>query len=819
MGHRPLKELLIGSNVLQALLVSLCCLPIFLLAAVSYNKIYEEETNQVLERKQAIAFLASAILDERLDAQVDLAVSLASRPVLIQEIKKGQWAAAIGVLTNIPLKFPIVERIILYDPSGTIKATVPSGLNVIGESRTNKEWYKQVLSHWRPYVSNIYERGSKPIKNVISVLVPVEDDNANGEVLGILQLQISVKTFSAWVKDFHSRPGEIIYVLDRHGQVVYHPRFDSEKKIVNLSSFSLVRELMRGRQGVKIHYSLIEKGWHIAAYRTVGGYGWGVVVTQPVQEAFLARDRKLRGVIVFYGIGLLLMGGIATLLFYGLRKQKEVRDKIRQLSLAVEQSPMSVVITDVQGNIEYVNAKFSTLTGYSFSEAIGKNPSILKSGEQPWKFYKNLWDTILSGKEWRGEFHNKKKNGVLYWELASISPIKEPQGRITHFVAVKEDITAAKIREERLLYLTERFNLAKGAAQIGIWDWDVVNNIMVWDAQMYKLYGINKKRFKGGVEDWKERLYREDSVRVEREVQDALSGHKDFDTEFRVQWPDGSIHYIKANALVTRDPNGKAVRMTGINIDITPRKEAEVKAAEAINIKSEFISMVSHELRTPLTIIKESVSLVYDGIAGSINADQKDFLSTAKNNVDRLSRLINDVLDYQKLEAHYIKFQMAEQSINDVVKEAGEGFKIPMQKKGLDLKFHLQEGLPPVNCDRDKIIQVLTNLMDNAMKFTEKGTIHLMTEILGDNAVKVSVKDEGRGIKEEDQGKLFKAFSQLLTEVGRKTGGTGLGLALCRKIIEEQNGQIGVSSAWGKGATFYFILPIKERRISRGTLA
>ena len=240
------------------------------------------------------------------------------------------------------------------------------------------------------------------------------------------------------------------------------------------------------------------------------------------------------------------------------------------------------------------------------------------------------------------------------------------------------------------------------------------------------------------------------------------------------------------------------------------RKAAEEKTLEAARVKSEFTSMVSHELRTPLTVIKESVSIVHDGIAGPINADQKDFLETAKRNVDRLARLINDVLDYQKLESQNVEIKMVEGDINKVIAEIGQSFVLPFKKKGLELHLDLTPGLPRLKFDTDKIIQVLINLINNAMKFTEKGTITIASVMEG-NSVKVSVTDQGIGIKQEDLGKLFQSFSQISTGTARQTGGTGLGLAISKKIIEKHKGQMQVDSVYGQGTTFYFVLPIKSQ--------
>jgi len=241
-------------------------------------------------------------------------------------------------------------------------------------------------------------------------------------------------------------------------------------------------------------------------------------------------------------------------------------------------------------------------------------------------------------------------------------------------------------------------------------------------------------------------------------------------------------------------------------------KELELQKIEAVQTKSDFTSMVSHELRTPLTVIKESVGIVYDETAGPINADQKDFLDTAKRNVDRLGRLINDVMDYQKLESKFEEFRMMDQFINEVIKEVGDGFKMVLKNKGIGMRLDLQADLPKISFDKDKMIQVLTNLISNAMKFTSRGMITLSSEMQGQNAIKVSVKDQGIGIKPEDLDKLFKSFSQISTGTERQTGGTGLGLVLCKKIIEQHNGKVGVDSIFGQGSTFYFILPIKDRR-------
>lgn len=256
--------------------------------------------------------------------------------------------------------------------------------------------------------------------------------------------------------------------------------------------------------------------------------------------------------------------------------------------------------------------------------------------------------------------------------------------------------------------------------------------------------------------------------------------------------------------------NGKKSVME-VFIDITGRKKAEQVIQQALKAKSDFTSMVSHELRTPLTAIKEGISIVLDGEAGAINKEQKTFLDIAKRNVDRLNRLINEVLDFQKLEAGKMALKMEENDINQVVKEVYDTMFSLAQGKGLGFVINTAEHLPKVKFDRDKIIQVLNNLVTNAIKFTEKGSINIATTG-GDNFIRVSVQDTGPGIKAEDIPRLFHEFEQLEGEVDRKTGGTGLGLIISKEIIESHGGKIWVESKMEQGSTFHFILPIEERR-------
>ncbi|OGQ22994.1 MAG: hypothetical protein A3I05_07175 [Deltaproteobacteria bacterium RIFCSPLOWO2_02_FULL_44_10] len=241
------------------------------------------------------------------------------------------------------------------------------------------------------------------------------------------------------------------------------------------------------------------------------------------------------------------------------------------------------------------------------------------------------------------------------------------------------------------------------------------------------------------------------------------------------------------------------------------QKKHEDRLRELIAIKSEFTSMVSHELRTPLTVIKEGMSMVVDETAGPLTASQKECLEAADRNIERLTRLINDVLDYQKLEAGEISLHVGEYHINELIEQMLPEIHSLAHRKNLLIVTKFAEQLPSLVLDRDKIVQVVLNFVSNAVKFSEKGTITLQTERTN-NHIRVAVCDEGIGIPQEDISKLFQSFVQLTHSGGRKTGGSGLGLAICRKILEMHHGQIGVESVYGHGSTFWFLLPISDTK-------
>lgn len=239
---------------------------------------------------------------------------------------------------------------------------------------------------------------------------------------------------------------------------------------------------------------------------------------------------------------------------------------------------------------------------------------------------------------------------------------------------------------------------------------------------------------------------------------------------------------------------------------------ANCKLKVLYDIQKEFSSTLSHELRTPLASIKAAIDIVVSGTAGEATPEQKNFLGRAKDNVDRLNRLINDILDLAHLESGKVSLNVKIGDLNKTIQSVADNQESVAKAKGLALNVSLDPNVPAIFFDSDKIIQVLNNLIANAIKFTETGAITVKSVVRTDaNNIEVRVEDTGCGIKQEDLTKLFEKFQQL-GEAHRKYSGTGLGLAICKEIVRQHGGRVGVESQPGRGSCFYFNLPIEERR-------
>ncbi len=386
------------------------------------------------------------------------------------------------------------------------------------------------------------------------------------------------------------------------------------------------------------------------------------------------------------------------------------------------------------------------------------------------------------------------------------------------------DITELKQNEELLRITAKRLALATKAGGVGIWDWDIVRNIMTWDDQMYSLYGITKNQFSGAYDAWRNGLHPQDVQRGDAEVQMALSGEKDFDTEFRIVWPNGEVRHIRALASIDRGESGQAKRMIGTNWDITNFKMAEASNQKALDSaqslaqsKSEFLANMSHEIRTPMNAI---IGLSQLALNRQVSGDVRDYLNKIHSSSESLLGILNDVLDFSKMEAGKLTIDNQQFNLDTVLDELNNLFSIRAAEKHLEFAIEVANDVPKdLIGDALRLQQILANLLGNALKFTERGKIALKIKLTALERSMASlhfcVCDTGIGISQEDQAYLFQPFSQVDTSATRRFSGTGLGLAISRKLLKLKGSDLQVESTPGQGSNFSFelLLPLRTEEL------
>ena len=443
-----------------------------------------------------------------------------------------------------------------------------------------------------------------------------------------------------------------------------------------------------------------------------------------------------------------------------------------------------------------VNAAFERLTG--LDHVVGKRvseviPGLKDSNPELFEIYGRV---ALTGKAERFEIYLEQ---LARW--FSISVYSPDRG---YFIAVFDNVTERKLaeqalrRSEQLLRDSEqRLHLAQYAANAGTWEWDLRTNKNYWSEEIWALYGLEPNSREPSYESWAQTINPEDRPIVENAVREAASNGTRLRVEWRVAGSSGRERWLMSAGQPVFDASGKAERYLGIVIDITDRKQVE-------RIKDEFIGLVSHELKTPLTVIAGALNVA---MSADVSAEEKKtFLEDAAWGAETMANIVDNLLELSRWQANRLMLRAEPLDIAQVVsKEIAQNSARSDRHR---LVADVAPGLPPVKADRTRIERILGNLIDNAIKYSPQGGEVRVSAKRQDGDIMVSVQDQGIGIGTEDQAKLFDAFQRL--DVSSRAGiqGTGLGLVVCRRLVEAHGGRIWVESEPGKGSVFSFTLPL-----------
>ena len=519
------------------------------------------------------------------------------------------------------------------------------------------------------------------------------------------------------------------------------------------------------------------------------------------------------------------VGGIVGVLF-DTTDLARIQEALLVKDSALNSAASGIVLTDLEGRITYANPSCLKMWGFDHEQEI-LNQHFL-SFLQPSAEAAAAFQSALETGAWCGELPARRRDGSEFVVQVSGSVVKDKQDKPVCMMASLVDVTEGR-----------RIN--------GILDRKQKNLEAIFDAAPLGMLLVNEQRRVARANDTIRQTSGQDYPEILNQHpcqalrcarletgQPSSDGRpacamcplqKLVEAAFESGLP---VHGAEARLAFRRD--GKELRpwfsinLEPVNIDghkhilialhdITGRKQAEEQLLEAMEMKSQFISTVSHEVRTPLTAMKEALTIVADGIAGTLSNDQTHFLDIARRNIDRLALLIDDVLDFQKLSAGKMKFHMQPSCIDKTIDEACTTMRPHAQQKQLHVSVDLEAGLPSVVYDHDRMIQVFTNLLSNAIKFTpEGGQISISARRRGEDLA-ISVSDTGMGIPREALPRIFTRFYRV-HRPGKEIKGTGLGLAIVARIVAGHGGRIDVESEVDKGTTFTVLLPLAGKPVA-----
>jgi PAS domain S-box-containing protein len=516
-------------------------------------------------------------------------------------------------------------------------------------------------------------------------------------------------------------------------------------------------------------------------------------------------------------------------------REASLRDSEQKLLSILEGVDACIYLKDRDGCYLFANRPVRELWHVEMTDIIGFGDEKFFDAATAINIRQNDLRVLSGGEILRTEEINTVAvTGETVFYQSTKLPLYREDGSIYALCGISVDITERKRIEESLRVNEERLKMATRAGGVGIWDWDVVNNVLSWDESMYTLYGIVAEDFSGAFDAWARTLHPDDREYAEAENQAALRGVRESSPEFRIVRPDGSIRMIKASAKTSFDEAGKPLRMVGTNFDITDIKriEAELRlykdhleeevqqrttelmlardSAEAANrAKSVFLANMSHELRTPLNAILGFSNLMRK--APTLSDEQRTNLDIINRSGSYLLNLINDVLEMAKIESGRVQLENAPLDLGALVRDVTDMMQVKAGEKGLRLLVDQSSEFPRyIRGDESRLRQILINLVGNAVKFTVQGGVTVRFGLKPNGVQRrmlIEVEDSGIGISADNQRRIFDPFVQVGRPADQK--GTGLGLTITRQFVQLMDGTISLESIPGKGSLFRVELPVE----------
>ncbi|MEB3882035.1 PAS domain-containing protein [Lyngbya sp. CCY1209] len=500
--------------------------------------------------------------------------------------------------------------------------------------------------------------------------------------------------------------------------------------------------------------------------------------------------------------------------------RKRAEERLRLLESAVSRTSDAIAIAECEHGdpadfrIVYVNDAFTRLTGYRPEDIIGESPAVLHGPETDRRQLHRILAASQSNQSIQVELVNYRRDGSKYWADLSISPVTDGDGRLTHLVSVQRDVTSRKLRASALQQERRQLQNIITNAPVAVAILDRNMRYLAYSDRWLKDYDLPAESLVG-------RSHYEIFPHIPERWRDvhrrALAGEVLSCTEDTIDYPDASRGYFRWAIHPWHTPSGEVGGVVIATHPIDELVRAREAALENSRLKSQFLANMSHEIRTPMNGVLGMTGLLFKT---DLDPKQQDFVRAIRTSADHLLAIINDILDFSKLEAQEIELEELDFDLEECLENIIDLLATQADQKGLELAAIVDRDVPRyLRGDPGRLRQVLLNLMSNGIKFTATGEVTLRVHRHRRSSPDAhpasatlcfQVQDTGIGIPPEAQSRLFEAFSQVDASTTRKFGGTGLGLVICKQLVDVMGGEIGVESRVGEGTTFGFTLPFSQ---------